>query len=285
MHTPTDEKELLRLERTYWKAVQDGDVATATGLTSFPCLLNGSRGFSTVDKPTFIKMMGDRSYSIDRVSLSDDAAVRFLGDDVALVAYQVHEEVTVNGQPLSIEASESSTWVRRHGRWSVAQHTEALSGDPFGRDKHQAQAAVTEAEAAASQHEESAIRELIARWHKAAESHDAQTMLGLMTEDAVFQLPGLTPFGKDALATYVGGARSNKIQTVISEVEELRVFGDWAFARLHLVVDVTPPEGPTTQRSGHTLTLFQKNAQGQWRLAREANAQIEAEQPAVRPGA
>jgi hypothetical protein len=31
--------------------------------------------------------------------------------------------------------ADSSTWVRRNGRWLCALHTEAIAGDPFGRDR------------------------------------------------------------------------------------------------------------------------------------------------------
>jgi hypothetical protein len=58
-----------------------------------------------------------------------------LSDDVAIVAYTVHEDLTVEGKPVSLDAAESSTWVRRDGNWLCAMHTEALTGDPFGRDR------------------------------------------------------------------------------------------------------------------------------------------------------
>jgi hypothetical protein len=34
-----------------------------------------------------------------------------------------------------MKAADSSTWVRRDGRWVCAVRTESLSGDPFGRDR------------------------------------------------------------------------------------------------------------------------------------------------------
>lgn len=45
------------------------------------------------------------------------------------------EDLTVNGSPIALDASESSTWIRRDGRWLCAQHSEAIHGDPFGRDR------------------------------------------------------------------------------------------------------------------------------------------------------
>jgi hypothetical protein len=53
----------------------------------------------------------------------------------AAVAYQVHEELTVDGKPVTLDAADSSTWVRRDRRWLCALHTEAIAGDPFGRDR------------------------------------------------------------------------------------------------------------------------------------------------------
>jgi len=47
----------------------------------------------------------------------------------------VKEVLTVEGKPVTIDASDSSTWVRRDGNWVCALHTEALTGDPFGRDR------------------------------------------------------------------------------------------------------------------------------------------------------
>jgi hypothetical protein len=57
---------------------------------------------------------------------------------VAVLVYNVHEELTVDGKPVTIDAADASTWVRRNGRWVCALHTESLKGDPFGRDRPRA---------------------------------------------------------------------------------------------------------------------------------------------------
>jgi hypothetical protein len=59
-------------------------------------------------------------------------------DDVAVLAYKVHEELTVEGKKVSFDAADASTWVKRKGQWLCALHTESLSGDPFGRDRQRA---------------------------------------------------------------------------------------------------------------------------------------------------
>ena len=47
-------------------------------------------------------------------------------------------KLTVDGKPLTLEAADASTWVRRDGRWLCALHTESILGDSFGRDRQPA---------------------------------------------------------------------------------------------------------------------------------------------------
>ena len=64
-----------------------------------------------------------------------DVEVEQLTDDVAIIGYKVHQELTVGGEPVVMEAADASTWVRENGAWLCALHTEAVSGDPYGRDR------------------------------------------------------------------------------------------------------------------------------------------------------
>jgi hypothetical protein len=134
MDTNTLARELLALEHRYWDAIKSRDIATAESLTDYPCVVAGSHGVASVDRETFASMMGESKSRLTSYAL-DDVTVRPLGDDVAVVAYRVHEELTLDGEPLSLDASDASTWVRRDGRWLCAAHTESLQGDPYGRDR------------------------------------------------------------------------------------------------------------------------------------------------------
>jgi len=44
-------------------------------------------------------MMDDASWRIDDYSIGDEVQVRVLDSDTAILAYNVHEELTVDGQP------------------------------------------------------------------------------------------------------------------------------------------------------------------------------------------
>ncbi|HVG68974.1 MAG TPA: nuclear transport factor 2 family protein [Gaiellales bacterium] len=135
MTATTTEQELVGLERRYWQALKDGDIDTALELTDDPCLVTGAQGLGLIGHETYSAMMQQGSWTIERFEIGDDVQVRMLGADTAVVAYTVREELTVDGAPVSFDAADTSTWVRRDDRWVCAAHTESLRGDPFGRDR------------------------------------------------------------------------------------------------------------------------------------------------------
>jgi ketosteroid isomerase-like protein len=77
--------------------------------------------------------------------------------------------------------------------------------------------------------DENAIRQVVEAWMAASKRSDLATVL--MTDDAIFMVPGQEAFGKEAFAAASKGMG----------------------------------------RSGYTLSLLRKEADGRWRLARDAN--------------
>jgi uncharacterized protein (TIGR02246 family) len=118
--------------------------------------------------------------------------------------------------------------------------------------------------------DERAIRELIDTWMAASRAGDTQTVLGLMTDDVVFMVPGREPFGKQEFAAMSQGMRDVRVEGS-SEIRELRVLGDWAYLRSYLQIAVTPLGGNSVKRAGYTLTILRKQPDGRWLLARDAN--------------
>ena len=134
--TNAHEQELVEVERRFWNAMKEKDASTASGLTDDQCIVVGAQGVSTIDAMTMGKMTTEGKWELEQYSFDDKARqIRFLTDDIAIVAYPVKERVIVDGVTLPIEANDSSVWVRRDGQWRCALHTESLAGDPFGRDK------------------------------------------------------------------------------------------------------------------------------------------------------
>jgi uncharacterized protein (TIGR02246 family) len=119
--------------------------------------------------------------------------------------------------------------------------------------------------------DEREIRELVDRWMAASRDGDLAKVLSLMTDDVIFMVPGQEPFGKQAFAAASEGMKDVRIEGT-SDIQEIRVMGDWAYLRNHLTMTATPPKGgKPMRRAGYTLTILRKEADGKWRLARDAN--------------
>jgi uncharacterized protein (TIGR02246 family) len=121
--------------------------------------------------------------------------------------------------------------------------------------------------------DEQQIRDLIATWMSATRAGDLGTVLGLMTDDAVFLVAGRPPFGKQEFAQQMTPSTPGAPMPTFdghSDIQEVHVEGNLAYVRSELTVDTTPPDGPTTRRTGHTLTVLRKTG-GRWQLARDAN--------------
>jgi hypothetical protein len=135
MANPDLEKQLFRLETEYWQALKDKDYAAAIRLTDDPCIVAGAQGVASFSRAQFEGMLDAPNFTLEEFALSDPH-VKVLGKDVAILAYKVKEAVTLDGQALTLEAADASTWVRRGEGWVCALHTESLLGDPFGRDRN-----------------------------------------------------------------------------------------------------------------------------------------------------
>jgi uncharacterized protein (TIGR02246 family) len=119
--------------------------------------------------------------------------------------------------------------------------------------------------------DEQAIRKLIETWMSATKAADTKTVLSLMADDVVFLVPGKSPMrGKAAFAAAQDAVKDFTIEGS-SEVQEIKVMGDWAYAWTALTVAMTPKKGGNAvRRTGNTLSILRKSA-GAWLLFRDAN--------------
>lgn len=119
--------------------------------------------------------------------------------------------------------------------------------------------------------DEKAIRALVEMWFTATKNGDVAAVLDLMTDDVIFMVPGQEPFGKEQFAAASKGMSGMKINGAY-DIREIEIVGEWAYMRNHITMSMTRAgqEAPV-RRSGYTLTLLRKEADGQWRLARDAN--------------
>jgi len=115
-------------------SIKNGDAETTARLSDDPCVVTGAQGAGKIDRATLEQMFRKATWRLKAFEIRAPI-VQPITDDVAVVAYKVHEELTVDGKALTLEASDSSVWVRRGSGWACAIHTEAVAGDPFGRDR------------------------------------------------------------------------------------------------------------------------------------------------------
>ena len=119
--------------------------------------------------------------------------------------------------------------------------------------------------------DERAIREVVETWMDATRRDDIDMVLDLMTDDVLFMTPGREPFGKAEFKANSEALSDARVDGR-AEVREVEVLGDRAWIRNHLEVAMTPPGGTKpVRRSGYTLTILKRCADGRWRLFRDAN--------------
>jgi uncharacterized protein (TIGR02246 family) len=121
------------------------------------------------------------------------------------------------------------------------------------------------------ENDEQAIRQLVTTWLDASRAGDTEKVLSLMADDVVFLVTGQPPMrGKAAFAASQIALKAAKIDAT-SEIQEIKVMGDWAYMWTTLSVVITLPNGGApTRRAGNTLSILRREANN-WLIARDAN--------------
>src|SRR5690242_7635399 len=120
--------------------------------------------------------------------------------------------------------------------------------------------------------DEQAIRELHSTWIDAVNAGDLVRLLALMTDDVVFLNPGRAPSGRDGFSPVFSAAHKQARINCVSELEEVVVVGEVAYSWARDSLSVTPiAGGEVVQLAGHRITVYRKQSDGRWLLARDAN--------------
>ncbi len=120
--------------------------------------------------------------------------------------------------------------------------------------------------------DEREIRGIHSTWISAVNAGDLLRLLTLMTDDVVFLNPGQAPFGRDGFSDNFSAAHQQVRIRCSSELEEVVVIGEIAYTRSRDALSVTPRAGgEATQFAGHRITVYRKQADGSWLLARDAH--------------
>lgn len=120
--------------------------------------------------------------------------------------------------------------------------------------------------------DERAIRAVRSTWIDAVNAGDLVRLLTLMADDVVFLTSGRAPLGRDEFAAAFSAGHKQARISCSSELAEVVVVGEVAYTRSRESVSVIPiAGGEATQLAGHALTVWRKQPDGRWVLARDAN--------------
>ncbi len=120
--------------------------------------------------------------------------------------------------------------------------------------------------------DEQQIRQVHSTWIDAVNARDLVRLLTLMTDDVVFLNPGQAPVGRDGFSTHFSAARPQAQIVCISELEEVVVVGEVAYTRSRDTLSITPGTGgKAKQFAGHRITIYRRQTDDRWLLARDAH--------------
>lgn len=127
--------------------------------------------------------------------------------------------------------------------------------------------------------DERVIREVHSTWINAVNTGDLICLLTLMADDVVFLNPGQAPFGREEFSANFSAAHQQVRLRCISDLEEVVVVGEVAYTRSRDALYVTPRAGgEATQLAGYRMSVYRKQPEGRWLLARDAHTLSTVEQ-------
>jgi uncharacterized protein (TIGR02246 family) len=120
--------------------------------------------------------------------------------------------------------------------------------------------------------DEQAIGEVHATWIDAVNAGDLARLVALMANDVVFLVPGRAPVGRDGFPAGFSAAHEQSRIHCVSELDDVVVVGEVAYTLCRDSLSVTPRAGgEATELTGNRITVYRKQPDGRWLLARDAN--------------
>lgn len=125
----TDRDLLIELERKFWQSLVDEQTDVALGLLAEPSFMVSATGAMKFDHATY-RRMAEQGPQVVRRFAFDEIDVTFVGDSVAILAYEVTQVLSPRGRHEDNEQrmKDTSTWVKVAGQWRCAMHTETPAG-------------------------------------------------------------------------------------------------------------------------------------------------------------
>ena len=123
-----DKQQIIDLETKFWTSMKEKDVPTAQAMIADECLITGPMGTMKANPEKYAEMTRDGQWTLENFEFSD-VNVIFPAEDVAVIAYKVHQTGEMKGKPMDLNCADSTTWARTDGSCKCALHTETILQD------------------------------------------------------------------------------------------------------------------------------------------------------------
>lgn len=128
-----DKQQIVELETRFWQSMQDKDPLTAKAMIADECLVTGPMGTMKVDPDKYEQLTREGDWTLQKFDFSDIDVI-FPSENIAVIAYKVHQTGELKGKPMDWNAADSSVWTRESGTWKCALHTETILQDTKARE-------------------------------------------------------------------------------------------------------------------------------------------------------
>lgn len=120
--------------------------------------------------------------------------------------------------------------------------------------------------------DERVVRDAHRSWIDAVNAAELAVLLTSMTDDAVFLSPGQAPVGRDDFHVGFSAAHAAFDIHCTSDIDEVVIDGGLAYTRCRDALAMTPRAGGAAiALAGQRLTIYRKQGDGRWLLARDAH--------------
>jgi uncharacterized protein DUF4440 len=121
-------EEIVALEKEYWNAIKRKDGKRTSQLSGKVALTTSARGVTSIPKAKMGEMTEEGKWTLESYEF-DDVEVVVPATDVAIIAYTVKQNVTMDGKKQELHAADTSTWVRGTEGWECHAHSETFLQD------------------------------------------------------------------------------------------------------------------------------------------------------------
>ncbi|MDO5506319.1 MAG: nuclear transport factor 2 family protein [Pseudoxanthomonas suwonensis] len=119
----TTAEDIIQLERHFWTALRDGHLDIAAELLDEDALSVAGHGIVRFTPAAYRAMAELGDARLTAFTFSDETVV-FPRPDVAVIAYSARQSFTMDGHEHHMQVHDTTTWVRKDGRWRAVAHTE-----------------------------------------------------------------------------------------------------------------------------------------------------------------